>query len=127
MVSPLTDVGVAIVVFAATNIDDLFVIMAFLAAPAMRARAVVAGQFLGIATLVLASVVAARFAIAIPHAWIAWLGLLPLLLGLRALRGLRGEWKGTAAVEGERKVPASSIANNASSGDCIRRCWLSPA
>lgn len=88
--SPLTDVGVAIVVFAATDIDDLFVIMAFLAAPAMRARAVVAGQFLGIAILVLVSVVLAWFAIAIPQAWIAWLGLVPLLLGLRALVALRG-------------------------------------
>ncbi len=86
----LTDVGVATVVFAATNIDDLFVIIAFLAAPVMRARAVVVGQFLGIATLVLASVAAARFAIAVPHAWIAWLGLVPLLLGLRALAALRG-------------------------------------
>jgi cadmium resistance protein CadD (predicted permease) len=99
-VSQLTDVGVAIVVFAATNLDDLFVIIAFLAAPVMRARAVVAGQFLGIAILVLASVAAARFAIAVPHAWIAWLGLVPLLLGLNALRGLRGAWKGTAAAGG---------------------------
>lgn len=100
MVSLLADVGVAIVVFAATNIDDLFLVMAFLAAPAMRARAVVAGQFLGIAALVLASLVAAWFAVAIPHAWIAWLGLVPLLLGLNALRGLRGEGRGTVAVAG---------------------------
>ena len=99
MVSLLADIGVAIVVFAATNIDDLFVIVAFLAAPAMRARAVVAGQFLGIASLVLMSVVAAWFAIAIPQAWIAWLGLVPLLLGLNALRGLRGDITGAVVAE----------------------------
>ena len=108
VVSLLADVGVAIVVFAATNIDDLFVIVAFLAVPAMRVQAVVAGQFLGIATLALASLVAAWLAVAIPHAWIAWLGLVPLLLGLNVLRALRGQGRGNAAAAGE--VESSRIA-----------------
>ena len=47
----LTERGIAIAVFASTNVDDLLVIAAFLADPAIRVRAVVAGQFLDIAAL----------------------------------------------------------------------------
>ena len=89
MGTPLTELGIAIAVFASTNVDDLLVIAAFLADPALRARAVVAGQFLGIAALVAASVLAAWFALAIPEGWIALLGLVPLLMGIRGLVALR--------------------------------------
>jgi len=83
------DLGIGVVVFVATNIDDLFVVAAFLADPGLRRRAVVAGQYLGIGALVLASALAAWLALAIPEGWVALLGALPLALGLRKLLGLR--------------------------------------
>ena len=89
MGAPLTELGIAIAVFASTNVDDLLMIAAFLADPALRARAVVAGQFLGIAALVAASVLAAWLVLAIPEGWIALLGLVPLLMGIRGLVALR--------------------------------------
>ncbi|MCM2329142.1 MAG: cadmium resistance transporter [Lysobacter sp.] len=98
----LTEIGIAIVVFASTNVDDLLVIAAFLADPAIRARAVVAGQFLGIAALTAASAVVAWLALAVAGGWIALLGLVPLGLGLRLLvRRRRAAPGGADAAEDE--------------------------
>ncbi len=99
----LTELGIAVVVFASTNVDDLLVIAAFLADPAIRARAVVAGQFLGIAVLTAASAVAAWLALAVAGGWMALLGLVPLMLGLRLLARRQGAAPGSAdAGEDER-------------------------
>ena len=80
--------GIAIVVFASTNMDDLLILAVFFANPRMRIGAVVAGQLLGVAVLVLASAVAALLAMVVPGEWIALLGLVPLALGLRLLLAL---------------------------------------
>lgn len=82
-------VSLAAVVFAATNVDDLVVLVAFLADPAMRARAVVGGQLLGIAALVLGCALIASLALAVPPVWIAGLGLIPLWMGARLLLAAR--------------------------------------
>ena len=76
----LADLGTAIVVFVATNVDDIL-LLAALFAGALMARAVVAGQFIGIAVLTAVSVGAAYAAAAVPGDWIRWLGLLPIALG----------------------------------------------
>lgn len=90
MGSLLSTIGIGTLVFASTNIDDIFLIAAFFADSRLRYRSVVAGQFLGIGVLVLASVLAALLALAIPEGWIALLGFVPLFLGLRGLLMLRG-------------------------------------
>lgn len=77
--------------FVATNIDDIFLLTALFAARHLRTRAVVLGQFAGIAVLVLGSVIAARLALAISPQWLALLGLAPLWLGLMQLRA---RWRG---------------------------------
>ena len=82
-------VGIGTVVFAVTNIDDVIVVAAFFADRRIPRRAVVAGQFLGIGVLVLASALAALLALAVPQDWIALLGLVPLAMGLRSLVALR--------------------------------------
>jgi cadmium resistance protein CadD (predicted permease) len=43
--------GLAIVLFASTNVDDLFVLLGFFSDPKLRARDIVVGQYAGIATL----------------------------------------------------------------------------
>jgi cadmium resistance protein CadD (predicted permease) len=76
---------VGMVLFASTNIDDLFLTMAFFADPGLRPRAIVAGKYAGIAALVAASAAAAACALAVPAEWIALLGLAPLGLGIQRL------------------------------------------
>lgn len=82
--------GIALVVYVSTNIDDLLILAVFFADPQVRVGAVVAGRFLGLAVLVLASAAAALLAMAVPGEWIALLGLVPLALGLRLLPALFG-------------------------------------
>ena len=83
--SVLVALGIGIIAFASTNIDDVFLLSAFFADPHLRARSVVVGQFAGIGTLVAVSALAALAAIAVPERWIVLLGLVPLALGVRKL------------------------------------------
>jgi cadmium resistance protein CadD (predicted permease) len=81
--------GVAVVVFASTNVDDVFLLASFFADRHLRARSVVLGQFLGIGALVAASAAAAWASLAVPEGYPAMLGAVPLALGVRKLWGLR--------------------------------------
>ncbi|WP_437760646.1 cadmium resistance transporter [Sorangium sp. So ce1389] len=94
----LPALGVSAVVFISTNIDDILLLTAFFSDPDFTPRQVVAGQFLGIAALVLASVACALLAVRVPEGWIGLLGLVPLALGLRGLWAL---WRGPGAGDGE--------------------------
>ncbi|WP_226355220.1 MULTISPECIES: cadmium resistance transporter [unclassified Pseudonocardia] len=79
----------AAAVFAATNVDDLLVLALFFARVADGRRgvaAVVAGQYLGFAGILAASVAGALVAGLLPEQALPYLGLVPLLLGLRAAR-----------------------------------------
>ena len=98
MADLLAVLGVAVVVFASTNVDDVFLLAAFFADPHLRPRTVVAGQFLGIGALVTASAAAALAALAVPEGYPALLGAVPLALGLRKLWALRRD---AASGEGE--------------------------
>lgn len=100
MAASLTLIGISTTVFVSTNIDDIFLLAAFFADPHLRARAVVAGQFLGIGVLVLGSVLASVAALAIPEGYTALLGVVPLLLGVRKLGELmRSRGAGATAEE----------------------------
>lgn len=81
----LETILVGTMLFVSTNVDDIFLTMAFFADPRLDPRAIVAGKFVGIAGLVGASAVAAACALTVPHEWIALLGLAPLGLGLQRL------------------------------------------
>ncbi|ONI92551.1 cadmium transporter [Saccharothrix sp. ALI-22-I] len=80
-------VGQAIGMFAVTNVDDIVILAVFFGQSAGQrggAARVVAGQYLGFAAILAASVVGALGAGLLPDTMIPYLGLLPLLLGLRA-------------------------------------------
>ncbi|WP_437641699.1 hypothetical protein [Sorangium sp. So ce854] len=62
----LPALGVSAVVFVSTNIDDILLLAAFFSDPAVTSRQVVAGQFLGMAALVAASVACALLAARVP-------------------------------------------------------------
>ncbi|WP_245432655.1 MULTISPECIES: cadmium resistance transporter [unclassified Rhizobium] len=83
--------GVAIVMFASTNIDDIFVLLGFFADPKFRAKQIVIGQYLGIGILYGISVVASLLVLVIPAAYIGLLGFAPIYFGLRRLWEL---WNG---------------------------------
>jgi cadmium resistance protein CadD (predicted permease) len=87
--SVLVVVGIGVVVFASTDVDDLLLLSAFFADPRFSTRSVVIGQFAGIGALVAASAIAALAAIAVPPGWVALLGLIPLGLGIQKLCQLR--------------------------------------
>lgn len=104
----LSAIGIAVAVYASTNIDDLLILAVFFADPQVRVGAVVAGRFLGLAVLVLASAAAAllAMAMAVPGEWIALLGLVPLALGLRLLPALFS--KNGGADEQTEEAPAGA-------------------
>ena len=83
----LETIVVGIMLFVSTNVDDVFLTMAFFADPRLSPRAVVVGKYVGIAAIVAASAAAAACAMAVPSEWIALLGLAPLGLGLHRLWG----------------------------------------
>lgn len=80
----LAVLSASIVTFAATNIDDAFLLTIFFARR-IPARRIVAGQYVGFAAIICISVISAWAALAIPHRWIRFLGLVPLALGIQQL------------------------------------------
>lgn len=76
--------------FASTNIDDIFLLMAFFADNRLRGKAVVFGQFVGIASLIGVSLLGAAGALFFSHKMVALLGFVPLILGIRALISREG-------------------------------------
>jgi cadmium resistance transport/sequestration family protein len=116
-------IAAAIGLFAATNIDDIVVLTVLFLASArgsLPAWKVVAGQYLGFATLVAISVVAAAGLTIIPDEWVGLLGLIPLAIGLYGLiRTLRNRGddddddEGSISAVGLLGVAGITIANGA--------------
>jgi cadmium resistance protein CadD (predicted permease) len=71
--------------FVATNLDGLVLLTVLFATPKMRWQTVVAGQYLGLASLVAISAVAAAGLVVVPKRWVGLAGVIPLALGVRAL------------------------------------------
>lgn len=76
-------VSIAIVLFASTNVDDVFVLVGFFADPKFHARQVMVGQYIGIGALYCVSVGASLISLVIPTPYIGLLGLAPILVGLK--------------------------------------------
>ena len=75
----------ATITFAATNIDDIFVLMLFYSQTdkTFHPWHVVAGQYLGFTALVLISLLGFFGGLIVPREWIGLLGLLPVIIGVR--------------------------------------------
>ncbi|AUX43493.1 cadmium transporter [Sorangium cellulosum] len=101
----LPALGVSVVVFVSTNVDDILLLSAFFSDPGFTPRQIVAGQLLGMAALVLVSAACALLALRVPEGWIGLLGLAPLGLGLRGLWALR---RGRGAEDGEEEEAESA-------------------
>jgi cadmium resistance protein CadD (predicted permease) len=88
MESALSLIGLAIVVFVSTNIDDAFVLVGFLADKHFRVRDVVIGQYAGVSVICTVSAIAALISLVIPPAYIGLLGLIPIAIGAKKLSNL---------------------------------------
>jgi cadmium resistance protein CadD (predicted permease) len=71
--------------FVATNLDDLFLLVAWFAAGRYRARDIVLGQYAGIGALFAISVAASLLALVFSAEHLKWLGVIPVALGVRML------------------------------------------
>ncbi|SCL69093.1 cadmium resistance transporter [Micromonospora peucetia] len=116
MIDLLGTAAGAAVVFAATDIDDIVILTLFFVAARTTGRPrtwqIVAGQYLGIGALVLASAVVAAGLLVVPEPWTGLLGLLPVALGVRALLD-RDTDDAPAVVGSTLGVAGVTIANGA--------------
>jgi cadmium resistance protein CadD (predicted permease) len=96
--------------YATTNIDDIFLTMAFFADPRLRRSAIVVGKFVGIGGLTIVSAIAAAGSLVVPAEWVALLGLVPLGLGLHALWANRRAAAQSAEGDGIERAPAAFLA-----------------
>ena len=99
--------------FAATNIDDLFVLMLLFgqAGDRARRRKICLGQLLGIAALTAVSAVCALGLGRIPARYLRLLGLVPVVLGIRAWRDRNGQEETDAPAVGLLGTAALTVAN----------------
>jgi cadmium resistance protein CadD (predicted permease) len=99
--------------FAATNIDGLFLTAALLADRSFRARDVIIGTYAGIAALYAASAAGSLVSLVAPAAVIALLGLVPIAIGTRQLISQGGEALPKSESRGVLAVAALNIAMGA--------------
>lgn len=77
-------IGQAVVLFISTDLDDVFVLLAFFADPRFSTRQIVAGQFLGIALLYALSAAGSFVSLVVSPAVVGLLGLVPITMGLKS-------------------------------------------
>jgi cadmium resistance protein CadD (predicted permease) len=85
----LSLIGLGIAAFAATNIDDIFVLMMFFSALSIPPRHIVSGQYLGIGLLVAISTVGSLLSLVVPSSIIGLMGVLPIAIGIKKLLEVR--------------------------------------
>jgi cadmium resistance protein CadD (predicted permease) len=101
--------GLAIVLFVSTNVDDLLVLIGFFADVRFGASEIVAGQYVGVAVLFAVSAAGALLSLVIPRAYLGMLGVFPILIGIRKLVELRHDR--TQTEPGKALNPHGNIAS----------------
>ncbi len=120
----LVTIGVAVVLFVSTNIDDVFLLVALFANPAFKTRQVVIGQLVGIGALIALSLIASTLSLVMSEQYLGLLGLVPFGLGAFQLIGvLRGseddDDDDEAPVGGHSRVLAVALVTIANGGDNV--------
>jgi len=83
-------IGVGATSFAATNIDDLFILMAFFAnRQSFPISQVVLGQYVGMGALLAIGIVGSLIALIVPNNLIGLIGIFPIAIGIKELLELR--------------------------------------
>ena len=103
-------IALAVGLFVTTDLDDLFVLVAFFSDARFRPRQIAAGQLAGLAALYAASVVFSLLSLVVAPAWIGFLGLLPIAIGLHAIAQLL---RGDDSDDGDAAPDANSAGGRA--------------
>jgi len=82
---------VAVTAFIATNLDDIFVLIAYFAHRDFNKISIVLGQYIGVSLLIFISSLAYFFKFIIPSSYIALFGILPIIIGFKSLWSLRND------------------------------------
>ena len=87
MTDLLTTLARSATAFAATNLDDIVILMLFFSqvGVALRKRHIIAGQYVGFAGLVALSLPGFFGGLLFPRPWIGLLGVVPIVIGLSQL------------------------------------------
>ena len=100
-------IAIGVAAFAATNIDDIFVLMMFFSSSYMTfpVKQVVLGQYIGIGLLVAISALGSFISLAVPTYIIALLGIVPIVIGVKKLVVFRkkNESNSKQAVQNKKK------------------------
>jgi cadmium resistance protein CadD (predicted permease) len=75
----------SILAFVSTNIDDLFILMLFFGSKKIKSSSIIAGQYLGIGTLVIVSLLTSYIGNFVDQRFIGILGLFPIFLAMKQI------------------------------------------
>lgn len=89
MVDILGLFAIGVSAFAATNIDDIFVLMMFFSSLSFPVRHIVLGQYVGIGLLIAISVLGSLISLIVPTYVIGLMGVVPIAIGIKNLIELR--------------------------------------
>jgi len=89
MIDILGLVAIGVGAFAATNIDDIFVLMIFFSSLTFPVRHVVIGQYLGIGLLIVISALGSLITLVVPIYIIGLMGIIPIAIGIKNLAEIR--------------------------------------
>jgi len=103
----------SIIAFVVTNLDDIFILILFFSDRKFISRNIIAGQFLGIGTLIFLSFLGSFIGLVIDLKYVGLLGLVPIYMGLKSFIALwtRGE--------SEEEIPINL--NSENSGSHLRQ------
>jgi cadmium resistance protein CadD (predicted permease) len=107
-------IAIGVAAFAATNIDDIFVLMMFFSFSSMTfpVKQVVLGQYIGIGLLVAISALGSFISLAVPTHIIALLGIVPIVIGVKKLVVFRNknESNSKQAIQDKKKNNLAFVA-----------------
>ena len=101
----------AVLAFASTNVDDLFILMMLftVTSQSFRPHHILSGQYLGIITLIAISVIGSLIGIVIPKVYIGLLGFFPIYLGIRKFFSKDDDSDSSPVVSPDKKYVLASI------------------
>jgi cadmium resistance transport/sequestration family protein len=99
-----------ITAFAATNLDDIVILMLFFTQvnATFRPRHIIIGQYLGFSALILASLPGFFGGLIVPRTWIGLLGLVPIAIGITRLVNWKKEQEEVQEVSTEFNTSSSN-------------------